>query len=69
MRIATEKSLLAVLDLDKDRYRRSKVQIGVVFVNTHASAAQLQDWCRKVAKIGLISASDFDFITNEQKSV
>ena len=69
VRIATEKSLLAVLDLDKDRYRRSKVQIGVVFVNTHASAAQLQDWCRKVAKIGLISTSDFEFITSEQKSV
>ena len=68
VRIATEKSLLAVLDLDKDRYRRSKVQIGIVFVNTHASAAQLQDWCRKVAKIGLISTSDFDFITSEQKS-
>ena len=62
LRIATEQSLHGVIALKGDRFRRSKVQIGDVYINTHASAAQLQDWCRKVGKIGGIDASEFKFI-------
>ncbi len=61
-RIATEQTLAAVISVDEDRFRRSKAQIGTVYVNTHASAAQLQDWCGKVAEIGRISANDFEFV-------
>jgi hypothetical protein len=62
LRIATDQSLNAVIAMNGDRFRRSKVQIGDVFVNTHASAAQLKDWCRKVANIAEVSSSDFEFI-------
>jgi len=62
LRIATDQSLNAVIAMNGDRFRRSKVQICDLFVNTHASAAQLKDWCRKVANIAEISSNDFEFI-------
>lgn len=62
MRIATEQTLNTVITMDVDRFRRSKAQIGDVYVNTHASAAQLQDWCGKVAEIGRFGSDDFEFI-------
>ena len=68
LRIATEQSLHGVIALNGDRFRRSKVQIGDVYINTHASAAQLQDWCRKVAKIGGIGESEFKFIIPDDTS-
>jgi hypothetical protein len=57
-----EQSLHGVIALNGERFRRSRVQIGDVHINTHASAAQLQDWCRKVATIGGIGESEFKFI-------
>jgi hypothetical protein len=66
LRIATEQTLHAVIALNGDRFRRSKKQIGDVFVNTHASAAQLQDWCRKVARLGSVDTGDFEFIKAEE---
>ncbi len=65
MRIATEQTLHAVIAMNGDRFRRSKRQIGDVYVNTHASASQLQDWCRKVAEIGKIGSSDFEFVMTD----
>ncbi len=65
LRIATEQTLHAVIATDGDRFRRSKVRIGDVYINTHASAAQLQDWCRKVAKIATIGADDFEFVMTD----
>ena len=65
MRIATEQTLNAAIATNGDRFRRSKAQIGDVYVNTHASAAQLQDWCRKVAEIGKIRLSDFEFVMSD----
>jgi uncharacterized protein with ParB-like and HNH nuclease domain len=62
MRIATEKTLQAVIDLNADRFRRSNARINDIYVNTHASAAQLQDWCRRVAKIGSVGANEFEFV-------
>lgn len=61
-RIATEQTLTAVIALEEDRFRRSKVRVGDVYVNTHGSAAQLQDWCRKVAEIGEFGSNDFAFV-------
>ena len=66
--IATEQTLPAVIAMNGDRFRRSKVQVGDVYINTHASAAQLQDWCRKVATIGTIDADDFEFIMPDDTS-
>ena len=63
LRIATEQSLYGVMSLNGDRFRRSKVQIGEAFVNTHASAAQFQDWCRKIAKLAMIDADEFEFVS------
>lgn len=68
LRIATEQTLPAVIALDSARFRGSEVQIGDVFVNTHASAAQLQDWCRKVAEIGGIGSAGFEFVMPETSS-
>jgi hypothetical protein len=68
LRIATEQTLHAVIAMNGDRFRRSKVQIGDVYINTHASAAQLQDWCRKVAKIGTIGVDDFEFVMPDDTS-
>jgi hypothetical protein len=51
-----------VIALNEDRFRRSKVQIGDLYINTHASAAQLQDWCRKVANIAGIGAHEYEFV-------
>jgi uncharacterized protein with ParB-like and HNH nuclease domain len=65
-RIATEQKLPSVIALNGDRFRLSKKQIGDIFVNTHASAAALQDWCKKVANLGSIDADDFEFIKAEE---
>lgn len=68
LRIATEKTLHAVIAMDGDRFRRANARIGDVYINTHASAAQLKDWCRKVAEIGTISPSDFEFVMQDEVS-
>jgi hypothetical protein len=62
LRIAADQSLNAVIAMNADRFRRSKAQIGEIFINTHASAAQLKDWCRKIANLAEISLNDFEFI-------
>ena len=64
-RIASEQILYAAIDLNGNRFHRSKTQIGIVYINTHASAAQLQEWCRKIAEIGGISISDYEFVRSE----
>ena len=63
--IATEQTLFAFIAMNGDRFRQSKTQIGEVYVNTHASAAQLQDWCRKIAEIGKFGEGEFEFIMPE----
>jgi len=68
LRIATEQTLPKVIATDSAKFRGSKIQIGDVFVNTHASAAQLQDWCRKVAEIGGIGSADFEFVVPRNSS-
>jgi uncharacterized protein with ParB-like and HNH nuclease domain len=67
-RIADEESMFGVISKDGDRYRRSKFQVDVVFVNTHASAAQLKEWCRKIAEFAGIPPGDFEFIVPEDNS-
>jgi len=68
-RIATDRTLNAAISLTGDKYVRAKAQIGEVYINTHASAAQLQDWCRKVAEIAKIAAADFEFVVGEDVPV
>jgi hypothetical protein len=68
LRIATEQTLHAVISVDRERFRRSKFQIGDVYVNTHASAAQLRDWCRKIAKLASIGANEFEFVMPNESS-
>lgn len=68
-RIAAEKSFDSVISIKEDRFRRSKVKIDGVYVNTHASAAQLQEWCRKIARIAMISSADFEFVLSDDDSV
>ncbi|MBI2478052.1 MAG: hypothetical protein HYV60_05215 [Planctomycetia bacterium] len=67
-RIANEQTLPAVIAMDSAGFRGSEVRIGDVFVNTHGSAPQLQDWCRKVAEIGNISSTDFAFVMPDDAS-
>lgn len=63
--IAAEQTLDAVISMNDHRNRRLKVKIGGYYVNAHTSAAQLQDWCRKIAKIGKIGVDDFEFVMPE----
>ena len=60
--IATKDSMFAVISTDPERFRRAKTQIGSAYINTHASAAQLRDWCRKIAELGGISEAEFEFV-------
>lgn len=62
-RMAMGKLLPAVIATDADRFRRSNAKIGNICINTHASAATLQDWCRKIALIAKIDTADFEFLT------
>lgn len=64
--IASEKIMLGLIAFDGHRFRRSKMKYGDVFVNTHASSVQLQEWCRKVARFANISEADFEFIAAEE---
>ncbi len=63
--IASEGSMPALIDHRRDRFPRSKVQIGEVYVNTHASAAQLQNWCAKIARVGNIDVNEYDFVVRD----
>jgi uncharacterized protein with ParB-like and HNH nuclease domain len=67
LKIAREQCLLGVIAMNDERFRRSKVQIGEVFINTHASAAQLQEWCRRIAAFGGIVVDDYEFIVPEAR--
>ena len=69
LHIATEQTLYAAIDLNGNRFRRSKVQLGDVFINTHASASQLKIWCRKIAKIASIGAQEFEFVMSDDAGV
>lgn len=42
-RLAADPTLCAVISTNPDRFVRSKIQIGGLYLNTHASAAQLRD--------------------------
>lgn len=68
MRIAADGTLSSAIGTTGDRFHRSTVRIGDVYVNTHASGTQLQKWCRKVADIGGINASDFQFVMEVKES-
>ena len=61
-RIATEQNLEAVISLNENRFPRSKVRIEGIYVNTHASAARLREWCRKVATIADVRLDEFGFV-------
>jgi len=67
--IAAEKTFLAVIALDEDRFRRSKVQFGDAFINTHSSGSQFQEWCRKIAKMAAIAVDDFEFVFAADEAV
>jgi hypothetical protein len=64
-RLATEETLNSVLAVDDAEFSRSKVRIGMIYVNTHASASQLQKWCRKIAEKGRFDPKEFQFILSE----
>ncbi|APW62661.1 DUF262 domain-containing protein [Paludisphaera borealis] len=61
-RLATEETLNSVLAVDEAEFQRSKARIGLIYVNTHASASQLQKWCRKIAEKGRFDPTEFEFV-------
>jgi hypothetical protein len=65
-RIALVESNYGFVSLQGNRFQRSVIRLGDVYVNTHASATQLQNWCRRVAEIGGLAASDYEFIVSDQ---
>jgi uncharacterized protein with ParB-like and HNH nuclease domain len=60
--LTDDEALYAVVSKNPSRFARSKAQIGDVFVNTHASAAQLRDWLEKLAERGGFSEEDYGFV-------
>ena len=67
-RLATEEALNSVLAVDEAAFPRSKARIGQTYVNTHASAVQLQKWCRKIAEKGRFDPTEFEFVTSSPES-
>ena len=66
--IARERTLPGAIADSEERFPKSRSPIGGVFVNTHGSAAQLQDWCRKVAELGDIGLNEYEFVLPEGNS-
>lgn len=60
--IAASRQFDAVISTEEGRFRRSKVRIGNLYINTHGSASQLQEWCRKLAQLAGIGATDYEFV-------
>lgn len=67
-RLATEYTLNSVLAVDEAKFPQSKAWIGQIWVNTHASASQLQKWCRRIAEKGGFAPEDFEFVVPEPAS-
>lgn len=61
-RIEATKSLVAAVTTDENRFHRSKAAIGGVYLNTHASAVQLREWCRKITEFAQIPITDYEFL-------
>ncbi len=64
-RLAADPTLYAVVAADPNRFVRSKIQIGGVYLNTHASAVQLRDWLKRIAERGGINEVGYGFITRD----
>jgi uncharacterized protein with ParB-like and HNH nuclease domain len=62
-RLASDESLYAIISSNANRFARSNIHIGSVFVNTHASAAQLRDWLKKIAERGGFSEEEYGFVS------
>ncbi len=60
--IAASRQLEALISKEEGRFRRSKARVGDVYINTHASAAQLQEWCGRVARLAGIDAAEYGFV-------
>ena len=61
--LAAESKFQAFVSADREKFfSRANAKIGEVYVNNHASAAQLQAWCRRVAKIAGIAESEYAFV-------
>lgn len=64
-RLAGDETLYAIVSRNPDRFARAKTQIGDVYLNTHASAAQLQDWLKKIAERGGFGGEEYGFLLSE----
>lgn len=60
-RITEDPSVEPFVARDAGRFARSKSEIAGVFLNTHASASQLRDWTKKIAKLAGIGVEDYEF--------
>jgi len=61
-RIAADKSMSAIVTQSDGQFLHSYVRIGDVYVNTHASAAAMQDWSRRIAKLAGVNEGDYGFV-------
>ena len=52
----------ADLSIEADRFHRSKILVGGVFVNTHASGKALQRRVKKIMEYAGIFGSDYEFV-------
>lgn len=66
---ASDSELESFVSTSAERFPRSRVQIGGIYVNTHASAKTFLNWCKRIAASGGFPAGDFEFIMAENVAV
>jgi len=60
--LVSKGELATELSADPDRFPRSKVSVGGVYFNTHASVSELKRRLRKIAECAGISQTDYSFV-------
>lgn len=61
-RLADDETLYGVISRNPARFARSKIQIGEVFVNTHASASQLREWLKRIGDKSGLNENEYGYI-------
>jgi len=65
-RLAEDESLYGFISKNPIRFARAKIQIGEVFINTHASASQLREWLKRFGDKAGYREDEYGFVFDQQ---